>query len=125
MNDTHTSRNFNRSTKTRAARGRRRSPSGRSGFAALAEQAALKLLSNERRLLILCFLLARGEMKVGELVDAVGLSQSALSQHLAMLRADVLVAFRLESQVLHYRISDPLAARILELLKQVYCGDIT
>jgi DNA-binding transcriptional ArsR family regulator len=130
MNDTHTSRHLNRSTKTRAARGRRGSPSNRSGFAALAEQAAaaarmLKLLSNERRLLILCFLLARGEMKVGELVDAVGLSQSALSQHLAMLRADGLVAFRRESQVLHYRISDPRAARILELLKQVYCGEIT
>ena len=130
MNDTHTSRNLNRSTKTRAARSRRGSPSSRSGFAALAEQAAaaarmLKLLSNERRLRILCFLLARGEMKVGELVDAVGLSQSALSQHLAMLRADGLVAFRRESQVLHYRISDPRAARILELLKQVYCGDIT
>ena len=130
MNDTHTSRNLNRSTKTRAARGRRGSPSNRSGFAALAEQAAaaarmLKLLSNERRLLILCFLLARGEMKVGELVDAVGLSQSALSQHLAMLRADGLVAFRRESQVLHYRLSDPRAARILELLKDVYCGDIT
>lgn len=130
MNDTQTSRNLNRSTKTRAARGRRGSPSSRSGLAGLAEQAAaaarmLKLLSNERRLLILCFLLARGEMKVGELVDAVGLSQSALSQHLAMLRADGLVAFRRESQVLHYRLSDSRAARILELLKDVYCGDIT
>jgi hypothetical protein len=42
-----------------------------------------------------------------------------------MLRADGLVAFRRESQVLHYRIADPRAASILELLKQVYCGDIT
>ena len=95
------------------------------GRASRGRGAHVEALSNERRLLILCFLLARGEMKVGELVDAVGLSQSALSQHLAMLRADGLVAFRRESQVLHYRISDPRAARILELLKQVSCGDIT
>jgi ArsR family transcriptional regulator, virulence genes transcriptional regulator len=130
MDATYTSRNLSRSTKTRAARGRRGSPSDRAALAALTKQAAaaarmLKLLGNERRLLILCFLLARGEMKVGELVDAVGLSQSALSQHLAMLRADGLVAFRRESQVLHYRISDRRAARILELLKDVYCRDIT
>ena len=53
--------------------------------------AHLKLLANEKRLLILCFLAARGEMTVGELVDAVELSQSALSQHLAKLRAENLV----------------------------------
>ena len=102
---------------------------GRSGLAELTQQAAaaarmLKLLGNEHRLLFLCFLLARGEMKVGELVDAVGLSQSAMSQHLAMLRTDGLVAFRRESQTLHYRVSDPRAARILELLKDIYCGDV-
>ena len=67
----------------------------------LTEQAAaaarmLKLLGNEYRLLILCFLAAHGEMKVGDLVDAVGLSQSALSQHLALLREDGLVAYRRE-----------------------------
>ena len=56
----------------------------------------LKLLGNENRLLILCSLAARGEMKVGDIVEAVGLSQSALSQHLALLRADGLVAFRRE-----------------------------
>ena len=65
----------------------------------LAKQAGdaaqlLKLLANENRLLILCFLAARGEMTVGELVDVVKLSQSALSQHLAKLRADGLVVFR-------------------------------
>lgn len=96
---------------------------------ALTEQAAaaarmLKLLGNEYRLLILCFLIAQGEMKVGDLVDAVGLSQSALSQHLALLREDGLVAYRRESQTLHYRVSDPRAARILKLLKDLYCGDL-
>ena len=65
----------------------------------LAKQAGvaarlLKLLGNEKRLLILCFLAARGEMTVGELVEVAKLSQSALSQHLARLRADGLVTFR-------------------------------
>ncbi len=84
----------------------------------------LKLIGNERRLLILCSLAAQGEMKVGDIVTAVGLSQSALSQHLALLRADGLVAFRRESQTLYYRISDPRAARLLRLLKDMYCGDL-
>ena len=46
----------------------------------------LKLLANENRLLILCQLVKNGEMSVTELADAVGLSQSALSQHLAKMR---------------------------------------
>lgn len=96
-------------------------------LAAQAKSAArmLKLLGNESRLLILCSLAARGEMKVGDLVDTVGLSQSALSQHLALLREDGLVAFRRESQTLFYRVSDPRAARILKLLKDIYCGDLS
>jgi DNA-binding transcriptional ArsR family regulator len=96
-------------------------------LAAQARSAArmLKLLGNESRLLILYSLAARGEMKVGDLVDTMGLSQSALSQHLALLREDGLVAFRRESQTLYYRVSDPRAARILKLLKDIYCGDLT
>lgn len=94
-------------------------------LAAQAETAArmLKLLGNENRLLILCSLIMQGEMKVGDLVKAVGLSQSALSQHLALMRADDLVAFRRESQTLYYRVSDPRAARIIKLLKDIYCGN--
>ncbi len=116
-----------RQRKTAARTGRR--AADRPEIELLAEQAAaaarmLKLLGNEHRLLILCFLIARGEMKVGDLVDAVGLSQSALSQHLALLRDDGLVAFRRESQTLHYRIADARAARILKLLKELYCGDL-
>jgi ArsR family transcriptional regulator, virulence genes transcriptional regulator len=95
----------------------------------LTEQAAtaarmLRLLGNEYRLLILCFLIAQGEMKVGDLVDAVGLSQSALSQHLALLREDGLVTYRRESQTLYYRVADPRAALILRLLKDIYCGGL-
>lgn len=117
------------STKPRAMKPRRAETSSRSGLAALAKQAAaaarmLKALGNEHRLLILCFLLARGEMKAGDIVEAVGLSQSALSQHLAVLREDGLVAFRRESQKLHYRVADRRAARIIALLKDIYCGDL-
>jgi DNA-binding transcriptional ArsR family regulator len=96
----------------------------------LAKQAGeaaqlLKMLANEKRLLILCFLAVRGEMTVGELVGVVKLSQSALSQHLAKLRADGLVEFRRTSQTLHYRVADQRALRLLQVLKEIYCGDLT
>ncbi len=95
----------------------------------LAKQAGeaaqlLKLLGHEKRLLVLCFLAARGEMTVGELVGVAKLSQSALSQHLAKLRADGLVEFRRASQTLHYRVVDRRALRVLQLLKEIYCGDL-
>ena len=95
----------------------------------LAKQAGeaaqlLKLLGNEKRLLILCFLAVRGEMTVGELVGVVKLSQSALSQHLARLRADGLVTFRRTSQTLHYSVADKRALRVLQVLKEIYCGDV-
>ena len=80
----------------------------------------LKPLANEKRLLILCFLATRGEMPVGALVEALGLSQSALSQHLAKLRRDGLVHFRRESQTLHYRLADPRAVRVLAVLKDIF-----
>lgn len=123
-----------RSPKSKVPRGRGAAkradrPRASSALDLLAAQAAtaarmLKLLGNENRLLILCSLIGHGEMKVGDLVKAVGLSQSALSQHLALLRADSLVTFRRESQTLYYRVSDPRAAQILKLLKDIYCGDL-
>ena len=95
----------------------------------LAKQAGeaaqlLKLLGHEKRLLVLCFLAVRGEMTVGELVGVAKLSQSALSQHLAKLRADGLVEFRRASQTLHYRVVDQRALRVLQVLKEIYCGDL-
>lgn len=95
----------------------------------LAKQAGdaaqlLKLLGNEKRLLILCLLAARGEMTVGALVNVVKLSQSALSQHLGKLRADGLVTFRRASQTLHYSVADKRALQVLQVLKQIYCGDL-
>ena len=82
----------------------------------------LKLLANEKRLVILCFLATRSEMPVGALVEALGLSQSALSQHLARLRRDGLVLFRRESQTLHYRLADPRVMRVLGMLEEIFCA---
>ena len=92
----------------------------------LGERAAeaarlLRLLAHEKRLLVLCHLSAAGELNVGELVAAVGLSQSALSQHLALLREDGLVATRREAQTIYYRLADPKAARLLEVLRDLFC----
>jgi DNA-binding transcriptional ArsR family regulator len=81
----------------------------------------LKLLANEHRLLILCQLATKGETPVNDLADAVGLSQSALSQHLARLRADGLVTFRREAQTLFYRVADRKALRLLTALKGIFC----
>ncbi|HWM80891.1 MAG TPA: metalloregulator ArsR/SmtB family transcription factor [Pseudolabrys sp.] len=81
----------------------------------------LKLLANENRLLILCHLAMTDEAPVNELADAVGLSQSALSQHLARMREEALLATRRDAQTIYYRIADPNAARILGVLKDIYC----
>ena len=80
----------------------------------------LRALANERRLAILCRL-SGGELSVGELQDHVGLSQSALSQHLARLRDDELVATRKEGQTVFYRIADPAAVRVIERLVEIFC----
>lgn len=80
----------------------------------------LKLLANERRLLILCEL-AGGEASVGALAAAVDLSQSALSQHLAKMREEKLVATRREAQTVFYRIGDARVARLLSALKDTFC----
>lgn len=91
-------------------------------FAAKAGEAAalLKALAHEGRLMILCQLLD-GEHAVGALQESVGLSQSALSQHLARLREEGLVATRRESQTIFYRLADPNVARVLDTLASIYC----
>jgi len=82
--------------------------------------ASLRLSSNERRLMILCQLIG-GELSVGTLQGRLGLSQSALSQHLARLRADRIVATRREGQTIFYRIIDPAALQLLETLADLFC----
>lgn len=81
----------------------------------------LKLLANENRLLILCRLAVAGEASVGTLCDAIDLSQSALSQHLAKMRQDGLLATRRDAQTIYYRIADQDAGRLLKALKDIYC----
>jgi ArsR family transcriptional regulator len=87
---------------------------------AAAAARLLRALANEHRLLILCHLV-EGEMSVGQLQAIVGLSQSALSQHLAVLREEGLVATRRESQTIWYRIDDPAALRVVETLADIFC----
>lgn len=81
----------------------------------------LRALGNERRLMILCRLVEAGEMTVGALVEAVGLSQSALSQHLAKMRDENIVTFRRDSQTLWYRIADPRIEHLMAELHRLFC----
>jgi len=100
-------------------------PMDPASFAAKAGEVAdlLKALGNQRRLMVLCKLAEHGEMTVGGLAGEVGLSQSALSQHLAKMRGEGLVAFRREAQALWYRIADPRCEALLATLYQLYCKD--
>ncbi len=93
------------------------------------EQAAhavglLKALSNESRLLIICYLTEAEELSVGELAERVGLSQSALSQHLGVLREQGLVDTRRQAQTIRYRLCDPKAAQVLALLHDLFCPEL-
>jgi ArsR family transcriptional regulator len=89
---------------------------------AAAASQLLKALANERRLMIMCQL-AGGEMAVGALQARIGISQSALSQHLAVLRADGLVATRRSGQAIYYSICDPAAARLMTTLAEIFCPE--
>ena len=80
----------------------------------------LRVLSHEVRLSVLCDLLA-GERTAGALVASSGLSQSALSQHLAKLREEGLVTTRREAQTIFYRVADPKVERLISMLHELYC----
>jgi DNA-binding transcriptional ArsR family regulator len=82
----------------------------------------LKAVSNERRLLILCYLL-ESELSVTEMNEKLGLSQSALSQHLAVLRRQKLVKTRKEAQTVFYSVQSEEAVALIGLLQQLYCSD--
>lgn len=94
-------------------------------FEAKASRVAetLRAMGNGRRLMVLCKLVQHGEMTVSDLASDVGLSQSALSQHLCKMRDEGLVTFRRESQALWYRIADPRVETLLATLYQLYCKD--
>ncbi|MBX7058849.1 MAG: metalloregulator ArsR/SmtB family transcription factor [Leptospirales bacterium] len=87
-----------------------------------AAQAAelLKSMAHEGRLLALCQLIGT-ERSVGQLEESTGLSQSALSQHLARLRAQGLVAARRKGQSVFYALADERATRVIQALYAIYC----
>lgn len=87
-----------------------------------ADQAArlLAALGHTKRLMALCRLMDT-EMSVGALAEAVGLGQSALSQHLARLRDLGLVATRRDGQTIYYRLASEEARRLISLLYDIYC----
>lgn len=87
---------------------------------ATAAVTLLKSLANESRLMIMC-VLTEGELSVGQLNQRIKLSQSALSQHLAVLREQGLVSTRRESQTIYYRLADSPAMNVIEILHEVYC----
>ena len=94
-------------------------------LAAYADSAAglLRAMANPHRLQILC-VLGEGEMSVGALNERIPLSQSALSQHLAILRDDGLVATRRESQTIHYRVKPGPALDVIRVLYGHFCGTV-
>jgi DNA-binding transcriptional ArsR family regulator len=81
----------------------------------------MKLLASEQRLILLCRL-GEGECSVSDLASHVGLAQSAASQHLAKLRAEGVVATRRDAQTIYYRLVDPAAVRVIDLLCDIYRG---
>jgi len=84
--------------------------------------ALMRMFANKHRLLILCQLVELGEASAGPLADSVGISPSALSQHLAKMRGEGLVASRRDSQTIWYRISDPRVEELLATLHRLYCS---
>ncbi len=80
----------------------------------------LKSLANETRLIVMC-VLAEGEISVGQLNQQIDISQSALSQHLAILREQQLVKTRRESQTIYYSLSDNKTVSLIDRLLDIFC----
>ncbi|TVP52402.1 MAG: ArsR family transcriptional regulator [Halomonadaceae bacterium] len=87
---------------------------------ASAAENLLKSLANANRLMILCHLV-HTERSVSDLEQLVNLSQSALSQHLARLKAQDIVSSRKEGTTAYYAIKSPHAVKVLELIYSLYC----
>ena len=90
---------------------------------ALAKEAAdfIKTLGNQHRLLVLCLLVEKGELNVGQIHQHSSLSQSALSQHIAIMRDEGLISYRREAQTLYYHITDDRVFKIVSALKDIFC----
>ncbi len=83
----------------------------------------LKAMSNPSRLVILCQL-AEGERSVGELGDAVGITQSGISQHLAVLRRERIVVTRRDKQTIYYSIASADVVALMATLHKVFCKQV-
>jgi len=90
--------------------------------AAASASELLKALASPNRLKILCHL-QDGEKSVGQIAALVGIRETAVSQHLALLRKDRLVTSRRAGQTIFYRLDSPVAARIISVLYEHYCRD--
>ncbi|MBN9032044.1 MAG: transcriptional regulator [Rhizobiales bacterium 63-7] len=84
----------------------------------------LSAMANPKRLQILCSLV-KGEVAVGALASQVGLSQSALSQHLSKLRAQKLVNTRRDAQTIYYSSSSEAVLKVLGTLEEIYCQTVS
>lgn len=82
----------------------------------------LKALANRNRLMLLCQLVG-GEKSVGELAGLLEIRDAAVSQQLALLRKDGLVAARREAQTIYYRLTSDQAAKVIESLYAIFCAD--
>jgi DNA-binding transcriptional ArsR family regulator len=80
----------------------------------------LKALANEDRLLLLCQL-SQGELCVGDLEERLDIHQPTLSQQLGVLRNEGMVVTRREGKRIYYKVADPKALKVLEVLYRLYC----
>lgn len=83
----------------------------------------LKVMANENRLMLLCTLMNK-ELSVSELNQHVDLSQSALSQHLAVLRKEEIVETRRHSQTIFYRIKSTEVTKLIHVLHELFCPEV-
>ena len=83
--------------------------------------AAMQAMAHPLRLKILC-LVGSQELSVLEIVDAVGTSQSNVSQHLAVLRDHGILAARKEANKVFYRIGDQRVLQMISLTRQIFCS---
>ena len=93
----------------------------RMASAAAKASELMKTLGHKDRLMVLCHL-SSGEKSVGELAGLLDIPQSPLSQHLARMRKEKLVMTRREAQTIYYSIASPEAARMVQLMHDLYCS---
>lgn len=83
---------------------------------------ALKAISHPLRLKMLC-VVGDEEICVQDIVEAVGTSQSNISQHLAILRDKGVLQTRKDANRVFYRIADQRTLQLISLMREVFCGD--